>query len=114
MLSGMAGARLPVVVAHGEGRAQFADADAMRTLTNQQQVTMRFVQGGKPAQRYPANPNGSPEGITGLSNADGRVTILMPHPERNIRATSNSWQPEGWAEFSPWIEMFRAARRWVG
>ena len=114
MLSGMAGARLPVVVAHGEGRAQFPDAGAIQALSEQQQITMRFVQGRDPAQRYPANPNGSPEGITGLSNADGRVTILMPHPERNIRATSNSWQPEGWAEFSPWIEMFRAARRWVG
>jgi phosphoribosylformylglycinamidine synthase len=109
--SGMAGSRLAVVTAHGEGRAAFADAQAER----QALVALRFVDNrGAPAAAYPANPNGSPGGVTGLTTADGRVTILMPHPERVFRSVQHSWHPPGWAEDSPWMRMFRNARAWVG
>jgi len=108
---GMAGSRIPVAVAHGEGRAQFdspVDQAAAR-------VALRFVDGdGQPALRYPVNPNGSPEGITGLTSSDGRVTILMPHPERSARTINLSWSPQGWPEDSPWLRMFRNARVWCG
>jgi phosphoribosylformylglycinamidine synthase len=113
LLDGMAGSRLPIVVAHGEGRAEFAAAaqlDAVRP-----QVALRYIEnGGGPATRYPANPNGSPAGITGLSSADGRVTIMMPHPERVVRAVQNSWRPDDWLEDAPWRRLFRNARRWLG
>ncbi|MCG6967406.1 MAG: phosphoribosylformylglycinamidine synthase [Chromatiaceae bacterium] len=113
LLDGMAGSRLPIVVAHGEGRAEFAAAaqlDAVRP-----QVALRYIEnGGGPATRYPANPNGSPAGITGLSSADGRVTIMMPHPERVVRAVQNSWRPDDWLEDGPWRRLFRNARRWLG
>jgi phosphoribosylformylglycinamidine synthase len=110
-LAGMAGSRLAVVTAHGEGRAAFADAQAER----QALVALRFVDNrGAPAAAYPANPNGSPGGVTGLTTADGRVTILMPHPERVFRSVQHSWRPQGWAEDSPWMRMFRNARAWVG
>ena len=109
----MAGSRIPVAVAHGEGYAEFAsDADraAARRL-----VALRFVNNyGRPTETYPANPNGSPRGITGLTTADGRFTILMPHPERVFRTVQNSWYPEGWGEDGPWLRMFRNARRWCG
>ncbi|HUR39932.1 MAG TPA: phosphoribosylformylglycinamidine synthase [Verrucomicrobiae bacterium] len=113
--AGMAGSTLPVAVAHGEGRAVFdtpADLVAMRKAG---QVAMRFVDaGGKVATRYPQNPNGSPDGVTAICNDDGRVTILMPHPERTIRGATGSWWPQRNAEFTPWIQLFRNARRWVG
>ncbi|HTE16674.1 MAG TPA: phosphoribosylformylglycinamidine synthase, partial [Burkholderiales bacterium] len=110
---GMAGSRLPVAVAHGEGYAEFADAAAQQTA--QPLVALRFVDnGGRIAERYPLNPNGSPQGVTGLTTASGRFTILMPHPERVFRAVQNSWHPDGWAEDGPWLRMFRNARRWVG
>ncbi|MFC4727722.1 phosphoribosylformylglycinamidine synthase [Coralloluteibacterium thermophilus] len=111
LLQGMAGSRIPVAVAHGEGRAAFADpADAARA-----HVAFRFVDGqGAPATQYPANPNGSPEGIAGLTSADGRVTLLMPHPERVFRSVQVSWHPAHWGEDSPWMRLFRNARRWVG
>jgi len=110
-LSGMSGSRLPVVVAHGEGRAEFRDG-ASRKLAH---VALRFVDGGgQVAERYPANPNGSPEGITGLTSDDGRVTILMPHPERVFRSAQLSWHPAHWGEASPWLQMFRNARVWLG
>jgi phosphoribosylformylglycinamidine synthase len=77
-------------------------------------VALRYIDAaGQPAQRYPANPNGSPEGITGLTTDDGRVTILMPHPERVIRSANLSWHPRDWPEDSPWLRMFRNARAWV-
>ena len=114
MLSHLAGARLPIAVAHGEGRAQFAQAGTLQQLEAARLVAMRYIDGDSPAITYPANPNGSPAGITGLCNADGRVTVMMPHPERNVRATSNSWRPADWQELSPWIEIFRGARHWVG
>jgi len=113
LLAGMAGSRLPIAVAHGEGRAEFRDAAhlaAARPL-----VGMRYVETtGEPAVRYPANPNGSPEGITGLTTTDGRVTIMMPHPERVFRAVQHSWRPDGWAEDGPWLRLFRNARVWLG
>jgi phosphoribosylformylglycinamidine synthase len=109
--AGMAGSRMPVATAHGEGRAVFAD-DAAQA---QALVALRFVDNrGAPAERYPANPNGSPAGITGLTTADGRFTILMPHPERVFRNVQQSWHPPGAPEDSPWMRMFRNARAWVG
>lgn len=108
LLAGMAGSRIPVVVAHGEGRADFAATGADPA---QAAVCLRYVDGdGEVARRYPANPNGSPGGITGLASADGRVTIAMPHPERVFRTAQMSWSPAGWGEASPWLRMFRNAR----
>jgi len=112
---GMAGSVLPVVVAHGEGRADFGDPSAARRALESGLVAARYVDGhGRTAERYPANPNGSPLGITALTNADGRVTILMPHPERVFRAVQNSWRPDDWGEDGPWMRMFRNARVRVG
>ena len=111
--AGMAGSRLPIAVSHGEGRAEFAtagDVEGPRPL-----AVIRFVDGGgRVAERYPANPNGSPEGLAGLTTPDGRVTITMPHPERVFRTVQNSWYPRGAGEFSGWMRMFRNARRWLG
>jgi phosphoribosylformylglycinamidine synthase len=110
---GMAGSRLPVAVAHGEGYAEFPDTDALAAA--QPLVALRFVDNaGQMTTRYPLNPNGSPQGITGLTTLDGRFTILMPHPERVFRTVQNSWHPETWPEDGPWMRMFRNARRWVG
>ncbi|NDF03763.1 MAG: phosphoribosylformylglycinamidine synthase, partial [Betaproteobacteria bacterium] len=110
----MAGARLPVVVSHGEGRA---DWGPRVQIMSDAHVVMRYVDAAaKPAQRYPANPNGSPHGITGVCNEDGRVTILMPHPERVFRTITLSWAPAAFHDLgdeSPWMLMFRNARRWV-
>ncbi|MFT4255352.1 MAG: phosphoribosylformylglycinamidine synthase [Pseudoxanthomonas sp.] len=111
LLAGMAGSRIPVALAHGEGRAEFdndADAAAAR-------VALRFIDGdGRAAMQYPLNPNGSPGGITGLTSDDGRATILMPHPERTLRSINLSWSPRDWPEVSPWLRLFRNARTWVG
>ena len=111
--TGMAGSRLPVATAHGEGRAVFAESDG-----GQAPVAVRYVDGhGRPAEAYPDNPNGSPGGVTGLCSADGRVTILMPHPERLLRVANFSWAPpewrDEWSGGSPWMRMFRNARDWV-
>jgi len=107
----MAGSRLPIAVAHGEGFAEFCD-DAQR---NRALVALRFVDNrGEPTEIYPYNPNGSPAGITGLTTADGRFTVLMPHPERVFRSVQNSWHPADWDEDGPWLRMFRNARLWVG
>ena len=108
--AGMAGSRLPIAVSHGEGRAAFdAPGHAERA-----KVAMRFVDGnGDIAIRYPANPNGSPDGITGLTSDDGRSTLLMPHPERVHRSLQMSWHPPEWGEASPWLRIFRNARVWV-
>jgi len=111
--SGMAGSRIPVVVAHGEGYAEFSGEGHVARV--RPLVAMRYVEAdGSVAERYPANPNGSPEGITGLTTPDGRFTILMPHPERLFRTVQHSWHPQGWGEDGPWMRMFRNARRWVG
>ena len=108
---GMAGSRIPVAVAHGEGRASFAGAVDQAAA----RVALRYVDGdGVAATAYPLNPNGSPDGITGLTSDDGRATILMPHPERTPRTANHSWHPAGWPEDSPWLRMFRNARVWVG
>jgi phosphoribosylformylglycinamidine synthase len=109
-LSGMQGSLLPVVVAHGEGRAEYGSS-APDTST----LALSYVDyKGQNTEAYPANPNGSPLGIAGLSNSDGRVTIMMPHPERIFRSATNSWRDESWGEYSPWMRMFRNARAWVG
>ncbi|WP_144409314.1 phosphoribosylformylglycinamidine synthase [Pseudoxanthomonas suwonensis] len=111
LLRGMAGSRIPVAVAHGEGRAEFDSAVDQAAA----RVALRYVDGdGNVATTYPLNPNGSPEGITGLSSEDGRATILMPHPERVVRSVNLSWHPAGLGEDSPWMRMFRNARVWVG
>jgi phosphoribosylformylglycinamidine synthase len=113
--AGMAGSRLPIAVAHGEGRAVFAAEADQAACESSGQVALRFIdRRGGVARRYPDNPNGSPAGITGVCNADGRVTILMPHPERTVAGTTGSWWPAGvCGETTPWIELFRNARRWV-
>ncbi|HVT32794.1 MAG TPA: phosphoribosylformylglycinamidine synthase [Rhodanobacteraceae bacterium] len=111
LFTGMAGSRIPCAVAHGEGRAEFAEsADADRAG-----ACVRFVDdGGDATVRFPLNSNGSPHGRTGFTAADGRVTILMPHPERVFRSVQMSWRPREWGEDSPWMRMFRNARAWVG
>ncbi|MEK8090390.1 phosphoribosylformylglycinamidine synthase [Thermithiobacillus plumbiphilus] len=110
---GMAGSRLPIALAHGEGRAEFRSAqDAAQA---QALVTMRWVDHhGQPTQRYPFNPSGSQDAIAGLSTPDGRVTIAMPHPERSFRTVQFPWHPADWGEDGPWLRMFRNARHWVG
>ena len=113
-LQGMAGSRMPIAIAHGEGHAEFASEEAMLQADLSGAVALRFVDNhGKVTESYPANPNGSPRGITGLTSRDGRVTIMMPHPERVFRAVQNSWRPEEWNEDAPWLRMFRNARVWV-
>jgi phosphoribosylformylglycinamidine synthase len=114
LLRDMQGARLPIAVAHGEGRAEFASDQAIGTVLTSDLVAARFVDHhGRPTERYPENPNGSPQGITGLTTPDGRVTILMPHPERVFRSVQHSWCPPDWGEDAPWIRLFRNARAWV-
>jgi phosphoribosylformylglycinamidine synthase len=104
---GMAGSRIPIVTAHGEGRAEFSASPSL--------VCMRYVNNrGAPTEVYPYNPSGTPQGITGVTTADGRFTILMPHPERCFRTVQMSWQPPGLGADSPWMQMFRNARAWVG
>jgi phosphoribosylformylglycinamidine synthase len=115
-LQGMAGSRLPVAVAHGEGRARFENADDAAAA----RVSLRYVEGdGSSASSYPANPNGSHDTIAGLTSDDGRVTILMPHPERTLRMANFSWAPPEWTgaqapDDSPWLRIFRNARTWIG
>ncbi|GAB2489968.1 phosphoribosylformylglycinamidine synthase [Arenimonas alkanexedens] len=110
LFAGMAGSRIPVVVAHGEGQARF-DAPGH---ADEAQVALRFVDGfGQVTDAYPANPNGSPAGVTGLTSRDGRATLMMPHPERVFRTLQMSWHPAGWGEDSPWMRIFRNARVWV-
>ena len=111
LLRGMAGSRLPIPVAHGEGRAMFADnvdpAGAGACL--------RYVDHeGRPADSYPFNPNGSLGGWTGVTSRDGRVTLMMPHPERAIRSVTLSWCPDDWGTDAPWLRLFRNARAWLG
>ena len=114
LFDGMAGSRLPVVVAHGEGRTVFDDAAAVEGAASETLV-LRFVDNrGQPATRYPANPNGSSFGITAVTSRDGRATIMMPHPERVFRSRCLSWRDPSWGEFSPWMRMFRNARAWIG
>lgn len=113
-LQGMAGSRMPIAIAHGEGHAEFENEEALLEADLSGCVAMRFIDNhGKVTESYPANPNGSPRGITGLTSRDGRVTIMMPHPERVFRAVQNSWKPDEWQEDAGWLRMFRNARVWV-
>ena len=112
---GMEGTRMPIAVAHGEGRAEFASASLLRSLEAERLIALRFVDNhGKVTERYPANPNGSPRGIGGITTPDGRVLLLMPHPERSYRTVQNSWHPPEWGEDAGWMRLFRNARVWVG
>jgi len=115
LLAGMAGSALPIVVAHGEGRAQFADSAAQQQAESSQTVALRYVDNnGAITGRFPANPNGSPEGLAGICSRDGRVTIMMPHPERVYRGSQLSWAPPSWREDSGWMRLFRNGRVWLG
>jgi phosphoribosylformylglycinamidine synthase len=112
---GMEGSRIPIAVAHGEGRAEFAADGDREALASAGAVAARFVDHrGRPTEHYPENPNGSPGGITALTAAGGRVMIIMPHPERVFRTVQLSWHPREWGEDSPWMRLFRNARAWVG
>jgi phosphoribosylformylglycinamidine synthase len=114
-LAGMAGSRLPIAVAHGEGRASFAREADLAALERAKAVALRFIDHrGRPATTYPANPNGSPAGLAGVTSEDGRVTLTMPHPERVFRAAQQSWRPRDWHEDSGWMRMFRNARVALG
>ena len=113
--SGMAGSRMPIAVSHGEGRAEFANEAAIQTAVNSGTVAVKYVDNyGNPTMQYPANPNGSPGAISGMTSTDGRATVMMPHPERVFRAVANSWHPDEWQEDSPWMRMFRNARKHIG
>ncbi|MGA9666549.1 MAG: phosphoribosylformylglycinamidine synthase [Gallionella sp.] len=131
LFKGMEGSRMPVVVSHGEGYADFSSGitpasghesslklrfgDGKRLKAAQKLVTLRYVDNrGSATETYPLNPNGSPQGITGLTTPNGRFTIMMPHPERVFRAVQNSWHPYGWQENGAWMKMFQNARKWVG
>ncbi len=115
LMAGMAGSHMPIVVAHGEGRAQFRSDDALTKARQSGTVALRYIDNHlKVTDRYPANPNGSPDGIAGLCSDDGRVTIMMPHPERVYRGSQLSWAPDEWREDSGWMRMFRNARVWLG
>ena len=112
LFAGMEGTRIPVAVAHGEGRMDFGteSSQAVEGL-----VSLRYVDAtGQPTERYPFNPNGTEGGMTALTTTDGRVTIMMPHPERVFRTVQNSWHPDDWEEEAPWIRLFKNARKWVG
>ena len=112
--SDMVGSQFPMAVAHGEGRALFASAEDQAVLDEGGLISVRYVDNhGNVAINYPANPNGSPEGIASLCSKDGKVTVMMPHPERVFRASQNSWYPADWIEDAPSIRLFRNARKWL-
>lgn len=117
--NGMKGSRLPIAVAHGEGRANFKDDLKLKNFISKNQLAVKYVDNyGNTASSYPFNPNGSPHGIAGISALNGRVLAMMPHPERITRLEANSWYPkdqaEEWGGYGPWIRLFRSARKWVG
>ncbi|MBF6635142.1 phosphoribosylformylglycinamidine synthase [Rouxiella silvae] len=115
LMQGMEGSRMPIAVSHGEGHVEVRDAVHLSQLEHANLVSLRFVDNnGRVTENYPANPNGSPNGITAVTNLSGRVTVMMPHPERVFRTVSNSWHPETWGEDSPWMRMFRNARKQLG
>ncbi|MBL7000853.1 MAG: phosphoribosylformylglycinamidine synthase subunit PurQ, partial [Gammaproteobacteria bacterium] len=112
-LRDMQGSKMPVVVAHGEGQLELRSAGVSDILASQA-ACVRFIdRDGQPTEVYPANPNGSAQGLTGFTNSDGRFTIMMPHPERVFRSVQNSWQAKDWDQDSPWMRLFRNARVWV-
>jgi phosphoribosylformylglycinamidine synthase len=111
IFAGMAGTQAPIAIAHGEGFANFSATGSQGEVL----VAARFVDHtGQVTERYPFNPNGSPSGITSVTTADGRFTVMMPHPERVFRTVLNSWHPPEWREDAPWMRMFRNARKSVG
>ena len=115
LLDGMVGSRMPIAVSHGEGFVEVRDNAHLGALEAKGLVALRYVDNyGKVTEHYPANPNGSPNGITAVTNESGRVTIMMPHPERVFRTVSNSWHPAEWGEDSPWMRIFRNARKQLG
>jgi phosphoribosylformylglycinamidine synthase len=115
LLAGMEGSRMPIVVAHGEGLTEYRDDQDMATLAAANQISLRYVDNyGHATERYPFNPNGSAQGVTGLTSEDGRVTIMMPHPERVYRTVQHSWHPSEWQEQAPWLRLFQNARKWLG
>jgi phosphoribosylformylglycinamidine synthase len=112
---GMQGSRMPIAVSHGEGRAEFSNEQGSLNALEKAAVALQYVDNyGHVTQDYPANPNGSPLGIAGLTSRDGRATIMMPHPERVFRTVANSWHPDDWQEDSAWMRMFRNARVYRG
>ena len=111
----MVGSRMPIAVSHGEGQVEVRDAAHLAALEQSNLVALRFVNNhGVVTEQYPANPNGSANGITAVTSVSGRATVMMPHPERVFRTVSNSWHPEEWGEDSPWMRMFRNARKQLG
>ena len=114
-LAGMAGSRFPIAVAHGEGKAEFSVSGQVDAFAGSGNIAVNYVDNyGKVTEQYPQNPNGSPMGIAGVCSSDGRVTIMMPHPERVIRAVQNSYRPDDWSEDAPSLRLFRNARHWLG
>ena len=110
MMHGMLGSHMPIAVAHGEGRAEYKTDSQIKKVKS----FLRFVDNHVEAtETYPLNPNGSEQGLTGFCSDDGRVTIMMPHPERVFRTVQNSWHPDDWDEYGPWFRMFQNARAWV-
>ena len=105
----MYGSTIPIVVSHGEGRVEFKNENQLMDLQSSNLVTLSYAKG---TLSYPMNPNGSILGITGLTNKDGRITIMMPHPERVFRTDQNSWHPKEWNEFGPWYRMFANANKY--
>ncbi|MEP0073853.1 MAG: phosphoribosylformylglycinamidine synthase [Marinomonas sp.] len=115
LLAGMEGSRMPIAVAHGEGQTEYRDEADISALAASAQIVLRYVDNyGQATERYPLNPNGSAEGVTGLTSLDGRVTIMMPHPERVYRTVQHSWHPSDWQEQAPWLRLFQNARKWLG
>ncbi|WJV61555.1 phosphoribosylformylglycinamidine synthase [Pectobacteriaceae bacterium C52] len=111
----MVGSRMPIAVSHGEGLVEVRDDAHLDALEQSRLIALRYVNNyGQVTEDYPANPNGSPNGITAVTSLSGRATVMMPHPERVFRTVSNSWHPEEWGEDSPWMRMFRNARRQLG
>ena len=113
LLKGMQESILPIAVAHGEGFATLSDTD-IAGMSAHGQIVMRYVDSlGTATEHYPLNPNGSPQGVTGICSTDGRVTLMMPHPERNLMAYNHSWKPEEWDQDGAWMRMFRNARAFL-
>lgn len=113
LLKGMQESILPIAVAHGEGFATLSDTD-IAGMSAHGQIVMRYVDShGTATEHYPLNPNGSPQGVTGICSTDGRVTLMMPHPERNLMAYNHSWKPEAWDNDGAWMRMFRNARAFL-
>ncbi|XOD69801.1 MAG: phosphoribosylformylglycinamidine synthase [Sodalis sp. (in: enterobacteria)] len=115
IFQGMVGSRLPITVSHGEGLVEVKDTAHLAAIEDAKLVALRYVDNyGNVTENYPSNPNGSPNGITSVTNSNGRVTLTMPHPERVFRTVSHSWHPVEWGEDGPWMRLFRNARKQIG